>query len=98
MNKAELVQIVASEAGTTQKDVEKIINLAMKAIIETVANGERTILVGFGSFVPRERSARLGRNPKINEPLIIPAKTVAFFRASKEFNDAVGKKDGKTNK
>jgi len=98
MNKAELVQVVANEAGTTQKDAETIINLAMKAIIETVASGERTIPVGFGSFVPRERSARAGRNPKTNEPLIIPAKTVAFFRASKEFNYAVGKKGGKASK
>ena len=92
MNKAELVDIVAADAGTTKKDAEQIINKVMDTIIKTVASGEKVTLVGFGTFEARNRKARLGRNPKTNEPLNIPAKRVAGFKVGKEFSEAVNKK------
>ena len=64
MNKAELVDIVAADAGTTKKDAEQIINKMMDTIIKTVAGGDKVTLVGFGTFEARHRKARLGRNPK----------------------------------
>ncbi len=92
MNKAELVDIVAADAGTTKKDAEQIINKMMDTIIKTVAGGDKVTLVGFGTFEARHRKARLGRNPKTNEPLNIPAKRVAGFKVGKEFSEAVNKR------
>lgn len=92
MNKAELVDIVAADAGTTKKDAEQIINKVMDTIIKSVASGEKVTLVGFGTFEARNRKARLGRNPKTNEPLNIPAKRVAGFKVGKEFSEAVNKR------
>ena len=92
MNKAELVDIVAADAGTTKKDAEQIINMMMETIIKTVSGGDKVTLVGFGTFEARNRKARLGRNPKTNEPLNIPAKRVAGFKVGKEFSEAVNKR------
>lgn len=64
MNKAELVDIVAADAGTTKKDAEQIINKMMETIIKTVSGGDKVTLVGFGTFEARNRKARLGRNPE----------------------------------
>jgi DNA-binding protein HU-beta len=95
LNKAELVDVVAREAGTTKKDAETIINSTMNTIVKRVAAGERVTLVGFGTFEARQRRARTGRNPKTNEPLQIPAKRVPGFRVGKEFSEAVNTKRGR---
>jgi DNA-binding protein HU-beta len=92
LNKAELVDVVAKEAGTTKKDAEQVINKMMDTIVKHVASGEKVTLVGFGTFEARQRRARTGRNPKTNEPLHIPAKRVPGFRVGKEFSEAVNKK------
>jgi DNA-binding protein HU-beta len=92
LNKAELVDVVAKEAGTTKKDAEQVINKMMETIIKHIASGEKVTLVGFGTFEARQRKARTGRNPKTNEPLHIPAKRVPGFRVGKEFSEAVNKR------
>jgi DNA-binding protein HU-beta len=92
LNKAELVDIVAKDAGTTKKDAEQVINKMMETIIKSVATGDKVTLVGFGTFEARNRKARTGRNPKTNEPLSIPAKRVPGFKVGKEFSEAVNKR------
>lgn len=92
MNKADLVDIVSKEAGTTKKDAETVINVMMDTIIKAVSGGDKVTLVGFGTFEARQRKARTGRNPKTNEPINIPAKRVAGFRVGKEFGEAVNKR------
>jgi DNA-binding protein HU-beta len=92
VNKAELVDVIAKEAGTTKKDAETVINKMMETIVKRVASGEKVTLVGFGTFEMRQRKARTGRNPKTNQPLEIPAKRVPGFKVGKEFSEAVNKK------
>lgn len=92
MNKAELVDEVAKDAGTTKRDAEQIINKMMETVIKSLASGQKVTLVGFGTFEARLRKARIGRNPKTNEPLHIPAKRVPVFRVGKEFSEAVNKR------
>ncbi|WP_416209854.1 HU family DNA-binding protein [Nostoc sp. LEGE 12447] len=58
-------------------------------VTETVANGEKVTLIGFGSLERRERSEREGRNPKTNEPMTIPATRVPAFSAGKQFREKV---------
>lgn len=91
MNKQELVDVISADAGTTKKQAEAVINAVMDTVVKQVARGEKVTLVGFGTFEARQRKARTGRNPKTNEPIEIPAKRVASFKAGKEFAEAVDK-------
>ena len=91
MNKGELVDVVAVQAGVTKKEADEILTATLDVIKETVANGEKVSLIGFGAFEPRQRSAREGRNPKTGEKLTIPATTVPAFSAGKPFKAAVAK-------
>lgn len=89
MNKAELVNAVADKAGVTKKQADEIVSATIDTIVDTVSNGDKVTLVGFGSFEPRDRKAREGRNPKTGKALKIPATTVPAFSAGKVFKDAV---------
>ncbi|ACA99952.1 MULTISPECIES: HU family DNA-binding protein [Cyanophyceae] len=92
MNKGELVDLVAEKAGISKKQADSVISATVEAIMETVANGDKVTLVGFGSFEPRHRKAREGRNPKTNEKMQIPATTVPAFSAGKQFKEMVAPK------
>lgn len=89
MNKAELIQAAATKAGVSQKQVEIVLNAVTDTIVETVAAGDKVTLVGFGSFEPRDRKEREGRNPKTNEKMVIPATTVPAFSPGKHFKEAI---------
>jgi DNA-binding protein HU-beta len=89
MNKAELIEAVAEKAEVTKKDADAIVTAAVEVIMETVTSGNKVTLVGFGSFEPRDRAAREGRNPKTGETLKIAATTVPGFSAGKGFKQLV---------
>jgi DNA-binding protein HU-beta len=89
MNKEELVQEVAKKTKASQKQVAEILGAALETIEKSVAKGKKVTLVGFGTFEPRKRSARTGRNPQTGEALKISAKTVPAFSAGKKFKDLV---------
>ncbi len=91
MNKTELVAAVAEKTGMSKKDSEKAVNAAFDSITEALAAGEKVQLVGFGAFEVKERSARIGRNPKTKESIEIPASRVASFKVGKALKDAVSK-------
>lgn len=91
MNKKELIESIAKETKGTQKDTEAFVKAFQKIIENTVANGEKVSLVGFGTFEPRERAEREGRNPKTGESIHIEAKVAPAFKAGKEFKEKVAK-------
>ena len=82
---------VAVRAGVTKKDADAILSATLDVIQTTVAEGQKVTVVGFGTFEPRQRSAREGRNPKTGEKLSIPATTVPAFSAGKSFKEAVAR-------
>ena len=92
MNKEELVQEVSKKSKTTQKDAAEVLNAIMSTIEKTVAKGKKVTLVGFGTFEPRKRAARNGRNPQTGKEIKIPAKTVPVFSAGKKFKEVVNGK------
>jgi len=92
MNKVELVAAVAEKTGLTKKDAEKAVSATIDSVIEAVASGEKVQLVGFGTFEVRERSERVGRNPRTKQQIVIPATKVPAFKAGKAFKDVVAKK------
>ena len=89
MNKGELVDVIAQKASVTKKDAESILDATLETIVESVADGEKISLVGFGSFEKRHRKARDGRNPQTGEALKIPATDVPGFSAGKGFKERV---------
>jgi DNA-binding protein HU-beta len=91
MNKADLVSAVADKAGLSKKDSEKAVNAAFDVISDELVKGGKVQLVGFGSFETKERSARVGRNPRTKEEIEIPASRVPLFKAGKSLRDAVAK-------
>ena len=89
MNKEELVREVSRVAKISQKATADVILAFVDTVEKSLAAGERVTLVGFGSFEPRKRAARTGRNPQTGAPLKIAAKTVPAFVAGKKFKAAV---------
>lgn len=89
MNKEELVKEVSKKAKVSQKATADIIAATLETIEKTVSKGKKVTLVGFGTFEPRKRSARTGRNPQTGAPLKIAAKTVPAFSAGKKFKELV---------
>ncbi len=86
MNKAELIDAMAEDAGISKAAAKKALDSFTDHVTGTLAKGGRVSLVGFGSFSTSERSAREGRNPQTGKKIQIPAKTVAKFKAGAELN------------
>lgn len=92
MNKQELVAQIAEKSELTKKDSERALNAFIETVQETLADGDKVQLVGFGTFEVRHRKAREGRNPRNPEEIIhIPASKAPVFRAGKGFKEIVNK-------
>lgn len=88
MNKADLINAVA-QTGLTKADSKKAVDAVISACMDALKNGDRVSLVGFGTLMVAERSARTGINPATKEAIAIPAKKVVKFKAGAELNDLI---------
>ncbi|MDO5401426.1 MAG: HU family DNA-binding protein [Eubacteriales bacterium] len=91
MNKTELINVAAENAGLTKKDTERVLNAAIDAITAALASHEKVQLSGFGTFEAKYRAARVGRNPHTKESVNIEASWVPAFKASKALKDNLAK-------
>lgn len=89
MNKLELINAVSAKTGQTKRTSEEMLDVILDTIKDTVSDGDKVTLVGFGTFAMLERSARRGRNPRTGNAINIPAKKVPRFIPGKDFKDAV---------
>ena len=89
MNKAELINAIAAEAGLSKVDAKKALDAVVKSVSDALIAGDKVSLVGFGTFSVSERTARQGINPKTKEAITIDAKKVAKFKAGAELAAAV---------
>ena len=89
MNKAELIDAIASSAGLTKADAKKALDAFISTTTDALKKGDRVALVGFGSFSVAKRSARTGRNPQTGNEIEIPSKTVVKFKAGSDLADVV---------
>lgn len=89
MNKAELIRSMSEKGDITKADAEKALNAFIESVEETLVNGDKIQLVGFGSFEVRERAARKGRNPQTKEEITIEASKAPVFRVGKALKDMV---------
>lgn len=86
MNKADLIDAMAEDAGISKAAAKKALDSFTDNVTGALAKGGRVSLVGFGTFSTSERSAREGRNPQTGKKIQIPAKTVAKFKAGSELS------------
>jgi DNA-binding protein HU-beta len=91
MNKADIVDKVAAEAGITKTQASTALDAAVNSVTSALKKGERVTLVGFGTFSTSQRKARTGRNPQTGKPIKIAAKRVAKFTAGAELKKAVNR-------
>jgi integration host factor subunit beta len=89
MNKSELVEALANENGLTYKKAEEIVNLIFDSMAETLTDGGRIEIRGFGSFVVKDYKSYMGRNPKTGEVIKVRPKRLPFFKVGKELRERV---------
>ena len=91
MKKSELIAAIAEKTGMTKKDSEKAVGAFIETVKATVAKKQKVQLIGFGTFEPRVRAARTGKNPRTGAAIKIAKATVPAFKAGKGFKDEVNK-------
>ena len=91
MNKAELIEAIASSTEMTKTDVDKVITSFVDVVTDALTKGEKVSLKGFGNFEVRERGERTGRNPRTGEPMTIAASKAPAFKPRKDIKNAVNK-------
>jgi DNA-binding protein HU-beta len=89
MNKAELIDAMAAEAGLTKADAKRALDAFVTATTKALKKSDRVALVGFGSFSVAKRAARTGRNPQTGKEIKIAAKKVVKFKAGSELTSVV---------
>ena len=89
MTKRELVIDVAERLGYTQNEVSNVVQAALDAIIDSLAEGKRLEIRNFGVFEVKKRDARIGRNPRTSEEVPIAEKRVAAFKPGKALKELV---------
>jgi len=91
MNKSEIVAAVCDEFELSTRQAEKLVNLVFNKITEGLADNDKVVISGFGTFEVRTRVAREGRNPRTGENISIPAQKTPGFKAGKQLKDAINK-------
>jgi DNA-binding protein HU-beta len=89
MNKAELIEAIASNAKISKADAKKALDGFIDATTKALKKGDRVALVGFGSFSVSKRAARKGRNPQTGKEITIKAKNVVRFKSGAELSAKV---------
>lgn len=89
MNKAELIDAIAADAGLSKADAKRALDGFITATTKALKKGDRVALVGFGSWSVSKRAARTGRNPQTGKEIKIAAKKVVKFKAGAELSGSI---------
>ena len=89
MNKTELVNAIAANAGLKKDDAKKALDATLNAVADALKSGDKVALLGFGTFAVTERPARTGINPATKEKIEIAAKKVIKFKDGAELANEV---------
>lgn len=89
MNKTELIDAMAADAGITKAAAKKALESFLGNVEGSLKKGDRVSLVGFGSWAVSKRNAREGRNPSTGKTIQIEAKNVVKFKAGADLSNAV---------
>jgi integration host factor subunit beta len=90
MTKSELIEAIAlKQTQLAQKDIDLAVKTLLEYMAQSLADGERIEIRGFGSFSLHYRPPRVGRNPKTGDAVSLPEKYVPHFKPGKELRDRV---------
>jgi len=89
VNKTELIDRIAEAADISKASAARALEAALDAITDSLKQSDPVALVGFGTFVVRERAARSGRNPQTGQPIEISAARIPAFKPGKGLKDAL---------
>ena len=90
MTKSELIETISrKQKHLPAKDVELAVKHLLELMSESLANGERIEIRGFGSFSLHFRPPRMGRNPKTGQPVALAGKYVPHFKPGKDLRERV---------
>lgn len=89
MTKADLVETVYEKIGFSRKESAEIVDLVFDLMKETLENGEKIKISGFGNFLVRQKRSRKGRNPQTGEEIEISARRVLTFKPSQVLRKAL---------
>lgn len=91
MNRAELVNAMATKTGASKKATDETLKAFIEVVTNALVKGDKVQLVGFGTFETRARAARKGLNPQTKQEIKIPACKAPAFKAGKALKDVVNK-------
>ncbi len=97
MTKADIVEIVYEKVGYSKKDVAVVIEKIFEALKETLEQGEKVKISGFGNFSVRQKRARRGRNPQTGGEITIDERKVMTFKASQLLKKSINAKPDEKN-
>lgn len=89
MNKADLIDAVAQDTDMSKASATRAVDSVIDTITGSLKSGDQVTLVGFGTFMVRDRAARSGRNPQTGETIQIKASKAPAFKAGKALKDAL---------
>ncbi len=90
MNKRDLVDAVAAQVGRPKAEVTSTVDALFSLISSALARGEKVAISGFGNFDARQVAERMARNPRTGESVLVPARTAARFKASRNLKTTLG--------
>ncbi len=82
MTKAEIVEQIYERVGFSKKEAAELVEKVFEIMKETLAEGEKVKISGFGNFVVRQKNARKGRNPQTGQEILLDARRVLTFKPS----------------
>lgn len=89
MIKDEIITSVCINTGLRRADVQSVIESFLNSVTAAMSTGNEVRITGFGTFKPKERAARVGRNPHTGEKVDIPSRIMPVFEAGKDLKNAV---------
>ncbi len=94
MVKSDLIEKLKSRTDLSRNQAEKVVEIFFESIADTLSNGNRAEIRGFGSFSVNNYDSYIGRNPKTGAQIEVPSKKLPFFRVGKELKENVDKNKG----
>ncbi len=91
MNRSDLINSLKDKNDLSMRESEKIITTFFDAICESLTDGDRAEIRGFGSFTVKQYKPYTGRNPKSGKKIKVPSKKLPFFKVGKELKEMVDK-------
>lgn len=92
MTKADIVEKIYEKIGFSKKESAEFVDMVFDIMKDTLENGEKIKIAGFGNFVVKEKADRRGRNPQTGEEITISARRILAFKPSQVLKSSLNTK------